>query len=228
VSWVTLLLAVISVLIGSFVFTIQDPYWQRLGTFYSILGVLALICIFIAVTISDSRVTNVGNPLGVLLGFALGIGVLAGLKPESVTARITDISDYVRTFEVALTEELLFRLALPLFFYLFFNHTTKTPRGSIKNLISAILISNLFFAWFHSVAYGLDLMNILIAFVAGTVQSISLMWCSSRFGASAFVGVVGGHFAWNLSITSELWLEVSFAYLFFTTLVMTLIWLRSR
>lgn len=236
VSLVILVAAAIATFLGIYMFNIPDAYWSKVGAFYSQSAILALILLIIALLMQTIQVdTSVGKqlyhiPLGLSFGFLFGLGGL-NFFGINASASVASAEDVIKTLLVAFTEEFLYRLALPLFIISFLRYYDPTNRDeetiSLRTIIFAIVISNLMFAFFHLIAYGNNLDFIDDALIAGIVQSFVLLAFTPLFGTSVFFGLVGGHFAWNLSSISSNWLNTSIFYLVAVGVLLVMLYLRG-
>ena len=96
------------------------------------------------------------------------------------------------TLIVAVSEELIFRYGLPRYFYVFMRGNNVTsPKGVESG--TAMVLSNVFFAIFHSTVYHFDPSSIMYAFIAGLL----LYAVASKFGIEYSMGA---HASYNLIV----------------------------
>lgn len=128
-----------------------------------------------------------------LIGF-LAIWVVFGafLNPSHASGDKIGSEFIFFTLVVAVSEELIFRYGLPRFFYIFMRgNSVSSPKGVESG--TAMVLSNVFFAVFHSTVYHFDATSIMYAFVAGLL----LYGVASKFGIEYSMGA---HASYNLIV----------------------------
>lgn len=207
----------VSILVYSIIFMMMmllenpanDPQVVKVIGYFRIMGTGGLI--FIIITTLYSRkidrtpiVDKMYNPIGIWVAFAMGLGFLAILRIFAPTANSFSNVDFDLAslpvgpeffmFIVASTEEMFFRVAVPMFFYL------ATPSNEGVKWLSALVISSGVFAAWHWFAYNADEGLMLIAFVAGVMLFLGYQLGAKVGGGElAYLGVVAGHWLWNIS-----------------------------
>jgi hypothetical protein len=98
-------------------------------------------------------------------------------------------------FLVATIEELAFRVALSMAIYMFFPSDKFMVR-----MFASFLLSSIAFAVWHLFAYEADTGMMIIAGIAGVMFFIGYQlgrWTGG--GETSFIGIVAGHWLWNIS-----------------------------
>ncbi len=130
-----------------------------------------------------------------LLSFLIGISRRTGLvsvlwgipTPPPVLILTVTMGAIITQFAVGIIEEGIFRVAIP-----------RLLMGKGINSFAVILLSALIFGLFHWNAYGGMIGGIIIATIAGIIQSLA--YATSR----SAIGVMIGHTFWNLSVSGLL------------------------
>ncbi len=212
----------------------NPPAILQITDYLRILGVVALILILFVFVFSPPDRTSFAqkqiNPVGMYVAFGVGLGLLAIMVTISPSGNA--FSSYLATFSslqldrnlmmflVATIEELMFRVAFPMFVYIWF------PGGTGRKLIAATLISTGLFAMWHWFAYNADLGAMAISFVAGLLLTAGYQLGGYRFqgGETAFIGIVAGHWLWNTSLVTGMEAVVMvFGFMFVMTIFILLV-----
>lgn len=230
--------AVISILLTSF-FTnpANDPRLIELADFLLKMGLVALIFIlFVFVLGTPDRtpiMERMYNPVGMWIAFLVGMGFPAILMAIAPTfAVLNPFSNYDVNFStmalnietlmflVATIEELTFRVALAMIIYIAF------PSKSFWiKILASILLSNGAFAFWHWWAYKADFGMMVVAFIAGLMFTLGYQ-AGARMGGGelSFVGIVMGHWLWNITAFGTSYaLVLVFGVLFVMTLFILLV-----
>lgn len=235
---VTLLTAVawlISFLLSLFIFNIRDDGWSRIGAFYTFTSLGAIGALMLFLYISSSPMTKDKHTIdevfiGIIGGFILGLGLLTLLQASPSVITVVDEADIIRTFEVALTEELFWRLALPAVITSIASMRNRKGQIDGASIFFAVFISNAIFGFYHIQAFGVENSEALIgAVIAGMMQSIAFsVFLAKKYGTPAFYGIVGGHFAWNLMTMTGYWWFYTLIYLVFAIVLVSLFSVTSN
>lgn len=129
--------------------------------------------------------------LSFIIGFSRRIGMVSVLwgipSPPPVTIFTVALGAIITQFAVGIVEEGIFRVSIP-----------RLLTGKGINPFAIILLSSIIFGLFHWTAYGGNTMGIMVAVIAGIIQSLA--YATSR----SAIGVMLGHTFWNLSVSGLL------------------------
>lgn len=200
----------------------NTPEMTTFADYLLIMGIASMIPIlargFQLVNVETQRISI----LGFFLSFLIGLGLVALIKNVILsTYSVAGVQTEVVMLFVATIEEVFFRVALPSMLFYF------VPKDSNNNVVwlAGVAISSIAFGFWHIHAYNASDALMLNAMLAGVVLSFGY-----RFGAwtgggdLAFMGIVGGHYFWNLTAsgidTAIYWILF---YFFIITALMYLI-----
>jgi membrane protease YdiL (CAAX protease family) len=199
----------------------NDPEVIALSDYLLTMGMVALIIILSFGIDQRSPDQPQISLVGFFSAFLIGLGLVALLK-NVILATYTTIGvpiDITMLF-VATIEELAFRVAIPILIFRFFPRVwAREPRW-----IAGLIISSLLFGMWHLFAYGAEMGLMISAVVAGVILSIGYrVGTLFNGGDLAFLGIVAGHYFWNLT-ASDTPTAIS-SLLTFIALVVGLAWI---
>lgn len=205
------LLALTFVLISVFAVTFlshpdNDPQVVQLATYLLMLALVSFIILGIIGINLRSPAGKDYNILGLFVAFFIGLGFQAitryifiipsAFSTVATTYATLPISMELLMFFVATIEELTFRVAIPMWIFLFI------PRSAgFLRWVGAVVVSTIAFGAWHYYAYGADWGLVFSAFLAGAMFSLGYRFGEFVGGGElAFLGIVAGHWLWNITV----------------------------
>jgi len=194
----------------------NEPNVVALADYLLIMGTLALI-FAVALTFSPRPPNTVKfNIMALPVSFLLGLGFIAIIKGIGFSTLFIGLQDFFETFMVnpvltsfssvglpteismffvASIEELTFRIAIPAIIMI----AIPLNIGVEARWGVAVFGSSLLFGMWHIFAYGGDTTLMVTAMVSGGLLSVAYR-IGEKIGGHdlAFLGIVGGHYYWNL------------------------------
>lgn len=194
----------------------NDPSVVQLADYLLIMGLVAMV--FVTPLALDKTPPSAMkyNILALPLSFLVGLGFIAFFKALPLTTLMPELDEFFATFFfneelvtlsafglpteitmffVASIEELTFRVAFPVLFMVMF--PKEIPEG--LRWAAVVAASSVLFGMWHLFAYSADVTLIWTAMFAGVLLSVGYRIGVAAGGYDlAFLGVVIGHYFWNL------------------------------